>query len=154
MAGYKAGEARILALIQGLSTFNDDNATIGDWTVLNLGKSDRYAILKPGDHGEPERHTMTRYLFPWITIIEVWHRWDVNSSDAVNLQALEDRVQAIINRLQPYRKTNDSGNTVLDAKIERLGLVNEIFNQDGGMEWLQQEVAFGWDEESAPAFAE
>ena len=154
MAGYKAGEARILALIQGLDNFDDTNTTIGDWTVLNLGKSDRYAILKPGDHGEPERHTMNRYIFPWITIIEVWHRWDVGSSDAENLQALEDRVQAIIDGLQIYRKTNDSGNTVLDAEIERIGLVNEIFNQDGGMEWLQQEVSFEWSEEIAPAFAE
>ena len=154
MAGYKAGEARILALVQGLTNFDTNNATIGDWTVLNQGKSDRYAVLKPGDHGEPERHTMTRYLFPWVTIIEVWQLWKIELSDEDNLQLLEDRVQEVIDGLQVYRKTNDSGNTVLDAEIGRIGLVTEVFNQDGGMEWLQQEVGFEWTEESAPAFAE
>ena len=153
MAGYKAGEARILALVQGLTNFDTNNATIGDWTVLNQGKSDRYAVLKPGVF-DNEYITMTTYRAFWETIIEVWHRWDIGSSDAENLQALEDRVQAIINRLQPYRLTNDDGGTVLHAEISRGDLLSETLNQDGGMEWLMQEVSFEWSEEIAPAFAE
>ena len=154
MAGYKAGEARILALVQGLTNFDTNNATIGDWTVLNQGKSERYAVLKPGDHPDPEYITMTTYRAFWVTIIEVWQQWKIELSDTANLQLLEDRVQEIIDGLQPYRKTNDTGGTVLHAEIGRIDLVSETFNQDGGMEWIMQEVTFEWSEEIAPAFAE
>ena len=153
MAGYKAGEARILALVQGLTNFDTNNATIGDWTVLNQGKSDRYAVLKPGVF-DNEYITMTTYRAFWETIIEVWQLWKVELSETVNLQNLETRVQEIIDGLQPYRLTNDSGGTVLHAEISRGDLVSEVFNQDGGMEWIMQEVSFEWSEEIAPAFAE
>lgn len=153
MAGYKAGEARILALVQGLTNFDANNATIGDWTVLNLGKSERYAVLKPGVF-DNEYITMITYRAFWETLIEVWQLWKIELSDTANLQLLEDRVQEIIDGLQIYRKTNDSGGTVLHAEISRGDFVTEVLNQDGGMEWIMQEVSFEWSEEIAPSFAE
>ena len=153
MAGYKAGEARILALVQGLTNFDTNNATIGDWTVLNLGKSERYAVLKPGVFSN-EYITMITYRAFWETLIEVWQLWKIELSDQANLQLLEDRVQEVVDGLQTYRLTNDSGGTVLHAEINRGDLVAEVFNQDGGMEWIMQEVSFEWSEEIAPAFAE
>ena len=154
MAGYKEGEARILDLVQSLTHFNTTNSAIGDWTILNSGESDEYAILKPGEHGDPEYITMRTYRAYWKTVIEVWWFWNIGESDTDNLQFLEDRAQEVIDGLQPYRKTNDSGGTVLHAEIGPIGPVNEIKNQDGGMEWLMQEVTFGWDEEISVTFEE
>lgn len=153
MAGYKAGEARILVLVQALTSYDEDNATISDWMVLNSGKSKTYAILKPGTF-DNEMMTMTTYRADWETVIEVWQSWNIRDSDTVNLQALEDKVQEIIDGLQIYRKTGDTGGTVLHAQISRGDLVNEIFNQDGGLQWIMQEVTLEWSEEIAPSFAE
>jgi len=155
MAGYKAGEARILVLVQALTNFSADTATIGDWMVLKSGKSTKgaYAVLKPGSFAD-EPMTMTTYRFDWETIIEVWHQWYNQLSDAENLQALEDRVQEIIDGLQKYRKTGDTGDTVLHSEVSKGDLANEIFNKEGGLEWIMQEVTLEWSEEIAPAFAE
>ena len=155
MAGYKAGEARILVLVQALTKFSADTATIGDWMVLNSGKSTTgdYAVLKPGTFYN-EMMTMTTYRAYWETVIEVWHQWYTKVSDAANLQALEDRVQEIIDGLQKYRKTGDTGDTVLHAEVSKGDLANEIFNKEGGLEWIMQEVTLEWSEEIAPAFAE
>ena len=150
---YPAGEIRILALIQGLTEFNADNTSRADWQILYGGDSRWYAILKPGE-ATRELMTMTRYHHFYTTIIEVWNFFDPKGSETENVNVLETRVQEIIDGLLPYRKTNDSGNTVIHAEIGTTPLPQEIMNQDGGLEWLMQEVNLEWIEEAAPVFAE
>ena len=150
---YPAGEIRILALVQGLTQFNANNTSRADWQILYNGKSRWYAILKPGE-AVPELVTMTRYHYHYITIIEVWNFFDPKGSETENVNVLETRVQEIKDGLEPYRKTNDAGGTVIHAEIGSLPLPQEIMNQDGGLEWLMQEVLYEWTEETAPTFVE
>ena len=150
---YPAGEIRILALIQGLTKFNTDNTSRADWQILYSGDSRWYAIIKPGD-AVPELVTMNRYHYHYTTIIEVWNFFDPKGSETENVNTLETRVQEIKDGLAPYRKTNDTGDTVIHAEIGTMPLPQEIMNQDGGLEWLMQEVTLEWTEEQAPTFAE
>ena len=52
---YSAGEALILTRLQAISgsTWTSNNSGRGTWYMLNTGKADHYAFIKPGP-GAPQ----------------------------------------------------------------------------------------------------
>jgi hypothetical protein len=151
MAGYDDGEALILGLVQGLTNYNTTNTTQGDWRVLDQGQDVRFAILKPGPHSSLD-HTMDRVLDIYRTTIEVWAVFKVEESDAQNLINLEGYVNEIVDGLRPYNRLGDSGQTILKAMVAEVDEVEEHFNDQGGLEWLKQEVHVEWQEERTYTF--
>lgn len=147
---YPATEALVLTQLQAVTGFSSTNTSRGKWGILNSGMSDHYGIIKPGAFTR-EQAAMSANEGTYQTIIQVWQRY---KDDGDSLTDLETNVDNIIRRFDQYRKLADTTNSVLDATITNGGQVEEMWNKDGGLSWLKQDLVVTWLEYDLVSYAE
>ena len=139
---YSDGEARILALIQGMAEFDRRNTARGDWKPLNSGASNRYAIVKPGMFSNAsETLAAGSAVTTWRTIVEVWQRW---VDDGPTVTALEGLVGRVVEHLERYPSLDGAA---LMAWVAGGGEMQQRWLKEGGPMWAVQEVYLDWQEE-------
>ena len=147
---YSAGEALILTQLQAVSSFSSTNTSRGKWGLLNTGKSDHYGIIKPGAF-EREQGAMSMNQTTWQTIIQIWQRY---KDDGDSMTNLETHIWNILARFDQYRKAADTTGTIVDVFANRGGEMQEMWNKDGGLSWLKQEITITWLEQDNITYAE
>ncbi len=147
---YKAGESLILNRVQNLTSFSTENCSQGNWKILNSGKSDHYAILRPGPF-ERLPITITSIQSNWTTVVEVWQRYQSDSETLTDLQAL---ITEVIDEIDEYRLLADTEKVVQDAVVRSAGDVLEVGPTDGAPQWLKWELIIDWKEEAEVTYAE
>ena len=149
-----AGMTLIAALVNGLSNFTSTgstpNITIADWSVLNKGFSNHYAILRPGPTERP-RISMRMRDTQYRTIIEVWQQYVNDGTTVVSVIGNADAIAAQIDK---YRKLGDTGGTIRESDVSGFGEVRTWPADANTPTWLVREVYVDWKEESTPAYAE
>lgn len=145
-----AGLTLISTQIQSTTGFSSSNVAIAKWGLLNSGKSDHYAILKPGRSPRTQL-TFTIKDDEYRTVIEVWQRY---KDDGTSLTTLLGHVENIVDRIDKYRKLADTTGSIRDANVTELGEVVERWTKDGGVGWLSRDVVVTWQEEENISYAE
>ena len=145
-----AGLTLIETQVKAVSNFSADNVSIAKWGILNRGKSNHYAIIRPG------KVTRTGLTFTvkdsdYQTIIEVWQRY---KDDGSSITDLLGHVDNITTRLDQYRKIADTTKTIRNMDAVEYSEVKEQWNKDGGVSWLSRDIIVQWQEEEAVTYAE
>ena len=146
---YKDGEDLVIARVRACTGFGRHNVSQADWKVLNSGKSDHYAIVRPGGF-EIEWSTLRQYTAHYNTVIEVWQRYIDDTQTATNLYALVNNILALLS----YWKLGDTGTSIQDSTITGAETVEEMWNESGGPSWLRWSINVQWDELTTVTFAE
>lgn len=141
---YADGEKLIATKVKYCEKFGPDNVTQCNWKVLNTGKADHYAILRPGPF-DIEWLTPTVYRGNYTTIVEVWQRYKDDGVSQNNLYLL---IGYLMTGLQPERFMDDTTGTIQDATISGSGAVAEMWNRGGrGPAWLKWEINVNWKQQ-------
>ena len=149
MAGYKDGEKLWLDRLRIMDDFNRDNSSRCNWLQRNNGKSNHYAVLKPGVHTRA-RHGLTGMrINNWQTITQLWQKYADDETALINLEDLMDRT---LNEIDKWPRLEDAGNTLIGAMITE---VREVFALPAdGPQWLYVELVGEWDEQKAVTLSE
>ncbi len=151
---YSDGEQLILTKLRSVTGFTNVtdkiNTSRGKWGILNSGASDHYGIIKPGAF-ERTQGAMAMNISYFQTVIQVWQRY---KDDGDSLTDLEGHVKNIINYFDIWRKVADTTGTIVDAFITGGGEVNEKWNKDGGLSWLEQDLTVTWQEHDSVSYGE
>lgn len=145
---YDTVEGLWLTRLRAMSAFNGDNTARGKWGILNKGRSNQYAILKPGAHSR-EWIAFQAQETTWQTIIQLWQRYAEDGTSIVNLQNLVDDVLA---ELDTYPNLGDTGNTVVEGRIVEVREVRET--PADAPSWLYVELVGQAIEHEGITFAE
>lgn len=140
---YSSGEALILTRVQACTGFSTTNAVRANWKLLNQGKSDHYAIVRPGPF-RGEMISPTVIMWRYTTVVELWQRY---KDDATTQTSLYGYMAYLTTGLMPYRKLGDTGNTISDSIPRSTGQVQEMWTKRGGPSWLKWELTIEWQEE-------
>jgi len=148
---YSNGEMLILAALRSISggVWTVSNSGVGKWNLLNTGKADHYAILKPGAFVHSFQ-AASNSLTEWRTVIEVWQRYKDDSDSLLSLEALS---AAIIQKFDQENRLDDTTDTVQDSVCSGGGEVTEQWTKGGGPAWLKQEIFIDWKEEANVTFS-
>lgn len=138
---YATGEAAILTRLQAHADFDALNTSRGDWTILNSGAAAFYAILKPGEPADVEWISGLVYTTSWNTVIEVWQLY---TTDAATLAALEATTAKVFGQMMPHRRLGMTA--VQRAAINRISTPVQM--PATGPQWLKQELNVRWVEQS------
>lgn len=144
--GYNTGEGLILTQVQGATSFNSTNTARGNWKILNQGKSDHYAILRPGAFFV-EWISPTHYVANYRTVVEIWQRYTVETTTHTNLYGyMAEALEAVIDT----PRLGDSGGTILDSSVTGSEEPpQEMWTESGGPVWLKWEINVDWQEEKS-----
>lgn len=145
-----AGIKLIAYQIQSSTGFTASNVTIAKWGILNQGKSDHYAIIRPGKTDRTGL-TFTVKDNAYQTIIEVWQRY---KDDGSSVTELLTHVDNITTTLDQYRKVGDTTRIIRDVNVTGYSEVKEQWNKSGGAAWLSRDIIVDWMEEEAVIYAE
>ena len=140
---YIDGENLIATVIKAHANFNADNVAQAEWTQLDLGNSDHYAILKHGGM-TPEFISANVYVARHITVIEVWQNYEDDGTTATNLYGY---VGNVIAQIQNVEKLGDTGGIIQNSSVAEVGTVEEMWLSGGGPSWLRQMVSVLWHEQ-------
>jgi hypothetical protein len=145
---YSAGEVLIESLIKTATNYESLNVGRGKWDILNSGKSQTYAIIKPGAAGRIfSGHNVIDNR--WVTVVQVWQMY---SSDGNALANLEANVANLLAKIDAKPRLGDTTNTIADSNVFTVGEVMEMWNADGGLTWLRQDIFITWLEQTAVTF--
>lgn len=146
-----AGITLLETQVKAVTGFGSSNVAVANWKLLNKGAAANYAILRPGPASR--RHeTFATVGSAYRSVIEVWQRYNADGSTLTSLLGYCD---AIINRLDQYRKLADTTTTLLDANVTGMGEVTEQWvNHGDGPSWLKREIYVDWTEEDNVSYAE
>ena len=148
--GYSEGEALILTRVIACNNFDSTNTSRGNWKILNQGKSNHYAILRPGAF-DVEFDTICTYHVNWNTVIEVWQRY---VDDATTRTELYARVADLF-PIMAYPKLADTTGNVLEWSVVSGGEEpEEMWTASGGPAWLRWKITLSWKEEGDITYAE
>lgn len=152
---YPDGEALIFTKLRSVTGFTGatsttENTSRGKWGLLNSGNSDHYAIVKPGEF-ERTQGAMSMNISNFHTVIQVWQRY---TDDGTSLTNLETHVKNIINYFDQWRKVADTTGTIVDAFITNGSEALEMWNKDGGLSWLRQDLTILWQEHDTVSYGE
>lgn len=139
---YADGESLILDRVRGCSGFNAANTSRCDWKILDSGKSDHYAILRPGPF-EVQPHSGSIYRMAWTTIIEIWQRYTNEIDTPANLYR---HAEALIHGVMPWVRLGDASGRVLLSIISGGDPPQEMWASGGGPAWLKWEIRVAWQE--------
>ena len=144
--GYSDGEALILTQVQGSSNFDSNNSARGNWKILNKGKSDHYAILRPGAYST-EFISYSNYHAMYRTVIEVWQRYTDETTTHTNLYGYtKDAMEAVIDT----PRLGDTGGTIIDSSVTGSDEPpEEMWTDGGGPVWLRWSINVDWVEEKS-----
>ncbi|MCO5191364.1 MAG: hypothetical protein M9918_24635 [Anaerolineae bacterium] len=145
---YSTGEARILEIIRLHADYDTTNSDRQDWKILHSGKSDRYAILRPGAWSNTANGLGGAFLRNWTTVVEVW----VPYRDDTRPLTLQAAVNDLLAHLEKYPTLN-SLTSVQDAMIAGGNEMQERELNNGSL-WAVWELNCEWHEETAVTFAE
>lgn len=149
MSGYSAGEAAILAKVQGATGFDATNTARGDWKPLNKGLSDHYAILRQGPFEIAANSLGGGVRTVWTTVIEVWTRYVDDAETRTDLYGYSAAVMAEL------WKWAHLGGPAEDMNITGGAEPREMWKEGGnGPAWLMQELTVSWAEVSTVTFSE
>jgi hypothetical protein len=143
---YSTGEALILTRVQACTGFTSSNTSRADWKVLNSGRSDHYAILRPGSFSL-EWQTLSMAVISYTTVIEVWQQYVDDATSYTNLYGY-------VNNLYNILQYPHLGGLIQDSTITGAPEVEQMWRQEGGPAWLRWSVSISWQEEQAVTFAE
>lgn len=146
---YSSGDALILSLVRTCSGFTSANTASANWKILNQGKSDYYAITRPG----PFRGDMispTVIVWKYTTVIELWQRYKDDATTQTNLYGHMD---ALKSGLMKKPRLGDTGNTIEDSIPRSSGQVTEMWTKRGGPSWLKWELTLEWQEEETITYS-
>jgi len=148
-------ESAVLTLlstqVQAVSGFSSSNVAVMKWGLLNSGKSDHYAILKPGAMERPRISFRTRDNAPQA-IVEVWQRYKDDGTSATSLLGYADAIAA---RIDQYRKLADTTNTLRNAEAIGMSEVTEQWRDNAdGPSWLKRDIYVAYQQETTPSYAE
>jgi hypothetical protein len=147
---YPDGEALILTKLQSVTGFASTNTSRGKWGLLNSGIADHYGILKPGEF-ERMQGAMSMNVSNFNTVIQVWQRY---KDDGDSLTSLEAHIKNIIAYFDQWRRVADATGTIVDAFISKGSEVQEMWNKDGGLSWLKQDLTLTWQEHDVISYGE
>ena len=149
---YTSGEALVLTRLRAISgsTWTSSNSSRGNWSILNSGASDHYAILAMAP-GTNDGYAISMTLRNYVTKIEVWQAYTDDGTSYTNLLGY---YEAILDMFDQYRKLGDTGGTIQDARCARWGQVEERWSAGGGPRWLKQDFFIEWTEENSISYAE
>jgi hypothetical protein len=145
---YSDGEILIESLVKTATNYESLNVGRGTWDILNTGKSNTYAIIKPGAAGRnfSGHNTIDNR---WVTVIQVWQMY---TSDGNGLSNLEANVANLLAKIDAKPRLGDTTNTIADSNVFNVGEVMEMWNADGGLVWLRQDIFITWLEQTAVTF--
>jgi hypothetical protein len=152
---YPEVEALIFTKLRSVTGFTGttsttENTSRGKWGLLNSGNSDHYAIIKPGEF-ERSQGAMSMNVSNFQTVIQVWQRY---TDDGTSLTNLEGYVKAIIAYFDQWRRVGDSTGTIIDAFIRSGTEAQEMWNKDGGLSWLKQDLVLVTQEHDVISYGE
>ena len=146
---YATGQSLILTRVQACDVFDTTNTSECDWKVLNSGKSNTYAILRPGAF-KREWLSATMYRMNYTTVIEVWQRYTVEGTSYTNLYTGVNALMA----MESYHRMGDTTNAIEDFTIEGSDDPEEMWTKQGGVMWLRWKMRVRWYEETTVTYAE
>lgn len=150
---YSAGEALVLSRLQAIAgnVWTTSNSSRGKYGMLNTGKADHYAILRPGS-GTNEFVSLRTSKRTYSTIIKIYQSY---RDDGTSLENIESYAEAILDQFDAYRKLGDNAGAVFDSSITSFSDVMEIWEAGGnGPRWFAQEFTVTWSEYSETTYAE
>lgn len=142
---YTAGEAAILAQVQTCTGFSSTNTSRSNWGVLNSGKDDHYAILRPGAFATAWI-SPTVYEARYNTVVEVWQRWKDDTSTHTSLYAHIANLMALMTN-----PDMDAG--LLDSSITGAEAPEEMWRKSGGPSWLRWRINIAWSDQVQVTFS-
>jgi len=151
MSGYADGDTKILTVIRGHANYSTANTASADWRILDSGNDVRYAITKPAP-AERVKHTMATTLDIFTTVVEMWAFMKSEQSDEGNASDLYGEAKAIADRIETFNRLGDTADTILLARVKGIAEPQEMFNSDGALQWLMQEISVEWQEERTPVY--
>jgi len=145
-----AGLTLIETQIKAATGFSADNVSICNWGIRNSGKSDHYAIIRPG---KVDRTALSFTVKDndYQTIVEVWQQIGTGDAAAVTLIG---HVDNITTRLDQYRKIADTTKAIRDMNVIGYDEVKERVAQDGSVNWIVRNIILQWQEEENITYAE
>ena len=147
---YATGEEYLLKRVRACRGFTTANTSQADWKVLNSGRSNCYAILKPMGGTSPVWIGNSTYTVTWTTAIEVWQRYKDDSTTAKALYTLVGYLLAIL----AYPNLGDATEAIIDSNIGEIGPVEEMMTESGGPGWLRWTIPVVWLEQTTVTFEE
>ena len=146
--GYNDGEALVLTRVRACTGFDTSNTSRGDWKLLNSGRDDHYAILRPGAMSL-EFISVGQYTITWQTLIEVWQRYTDEIESKSNL------CTHVVNLFSTLAYPHlGSASIVQDAMIVNGDEPQVMVGKDGGPSWLRWTLQLRWTEEEVVTYAE
>lgn len=147
---YSTGEALLLTVVQGCTGFDSNNTSRANWLILNSGKADHYAILRPGPF-DIEWISANTYQGNWITVVELWQRYKDDGSSQTNLYGHAANLTAGI---IPKRTLGGTDSTIQDATVRQANEPQEMVRgTDTGPSWLKWELIVEWKDETQVTFS-
>ena len=145
---YSEGEALLLTQVRHVPGFTDKNTSRGDWSIMNDGPSNVYAILRPGAFSQMA--ASARIEVQWLTVIEIWQRYTQDGGTAI---ALQENMYLVKRRLDEYSHAGDATNTIDVAGVTG---GNDLVRvpAGGGPQWLVWELVVRWQEQEAKTYAD
>lgn len=146
--GYADGEARLLTMVQATSTYDANNTSRANWSILDKGRSATYAIIYHAGT-VTDWFAIGCYRDIHTSAVEVWQRYVNDGSTATSLQTNVDEVRA---KLNTYKHGNDASGLTLDFGSIETGEMEEMWNRSGGPHWLRQTIRVTWQELIQPTY--
>lgn len=148
---YASGEELIANIIRDLPEFDASNVARSDWTILNNGKSDHYAIVRRGAMGARGREWIspTVYVARWVTYVEVWQK--VLPDNGLTRSELFRHVESVMTLLELPTLADPDG-VIQDSSIPGMTEPEEMWTAGGGPVFLRITVEVVWDEQREIAY--
>ena len=145
---YSTGEALILTRVRACTGFTSANTARANWKLLNSGKSDHYAIIRPGGFAV-EWQTLGMAVFRYTTVIELWQRYTDDTTTQTNLYGYIANLYGLLD--YPHLGSSAS---IQDSTIMGADAPEEMWRNEGGPAWLRWSMRVEWTEERSATFAE
>lgn len=152
--GYATGSSAILTLLRAMSDWDSKNSSREDWGILNTGKSNKYAILKPGEEYQNEVISLGHktQIRTYTTVIEVWVLAKTPGKSLTTLQTLTD---SIVSTLDRYPNLGlGTSNAIRGASVLGGGEMQDRWVNTRGFTWVTWDVTIEWKEERSTSSAE
>lgn len=148
---YGTGEALALTRVQACTGFDATNTSRSDWKILNSGKSDHYAILRPGSFSI-EWMSYTNYIAIYTTVVELWQIYGTDDATTLtNLYSQQSNLMAIM----AYPLLGDTTGAIQDAGYRGANDPENMWQKGAeGPTWVKWEMFIDWKEEVEVTFAE
>lgn len=152
---YSTIEAAWLTRVRAMSQFDSGNSSRGKWGIRNSGKSNQYAIIKPGTRVLVEEMAGLGGSRLWEnqTIIQLWQRYKDDGDSATDLSALVD---SVIDELEKYPYIGSQSSGVQSASITEVREMQQTFPRPDspGPNWLYVELVGVTHEEKSITLSE